>query len=108
MKGLFLALILSFLSSIAYSECGTLNCSSVKINKFYITLDGHTIISTTGKESNLSCDAGPSGYIALNPEKGNYNSVYSLLLVAFTTDLTVSLRLNGSGACELLYVVVDK
>jgi hypothetical protein len=85
----------------AFAACNGVSCSDVKITRLYVTANGNTVISTSGDESKLTCNAGSSGYISLDPNSSNYNSTYSLLLTAHTTEHPIWIRTTDSGSCQL-------
>ena len=104
-----ISLLAMFFSGVTFSECGGVSCTDVKITRLYVTANGDTVISTSGDESKLSCDAGSSGYITL--EQGgnrNYNSTYALLLASHTTGYPIWVRTSEAGACKIIYIVSDK
>ncbi|MDK1311239.1 hypothetical protein [Pseudoalteromonas ardens] len=103
----FLLLPLIF-SGNALATCGGVSCTGVKITRIVVESDGGTVISTSGDESKLSCDAGSNGYIKLDPSSKNYDSVYSLILTAHTTEHPIWVRTTDSGVCKLIYAVSDK
>lgn len=108
MKSFLFILLAAVFSANAIAECIVGSCTGVKITRMYVTADGGTIISTSGDESKLSCDAGNSGYINLDILAKNYNATYSLLLTAHTTGHPVWVRTTESGQCQVIYVVSDK
>ncbi len=103
----FAVLVISPLSQAA---CNQTSCTDVLITRLYVTPSAQTVIGTSGDESQLSCNAGPNGYITLRIGQQNYNATYSLLLAAHTTGSPVWVRTttHSSGSCDVLYVVSDK
>lgn len=101
-------IVLLFLPSMVYADCSENSCTNVLISRLYVTVNGNTVISTSGDESKLNCDAGNKGYIYLDPDSKNYSSTYSLLLAAHINAQRLWVRLSDSGACNLIYVVSDK
>lgn len=92
----------------AFAACSGQSCTGVKITRIVVESDGGTVISTSGDESKLTCNAGSNGYIKVDPNAKNYNSTYSLLLTAHTTEHPIWVRTTDSGACSLIYAVSDK
>ncbi len=107
---LLLILICLLLAPLARADCSGVSCTDVLITRMFITASGNSVISTSGDESQLSCNAGPSGYITLRTGQSNYNAVYSLILAAHTTGspLWVRTTTHSSGSCDVFYVVSDK
>lgn len=105
---LLTVLVTSIFTSNVFAGCDGVSCTGVKITRLVITTDGDTVISTSGDESKLSCNAGKNGYLTLRPNASNYNSVYALLLTAHTTGHPLWVRTSESGACHILYVASDK
>ena len=104
-----ISLLAVFFSGVAFSECGGVSCTDVIITRLYVIANGDTIISTSGDESKLSCDAGSFGYITLEKEGNrNYNSTYALLLTSHTTGYPIWVRASEAGACKIIYIVSDK
>ncbi len=103
-----ISIVFFALSTVSYAGCSNFNCSSVKITRMYVTLDGNTVIGTSGDESNLDCDAGSYGYISIDNTKSNYDSVYSLLLMAHATQSPINVRTTTSGSCSVVYLTSDK
>ncbi len=108
MKYFLLFIIASIACSFSYAGCSGNSCTDVTITRLYTIADGSTVISTSGDESQLDCDAGNSGYITLEPEKKNYNATYSLLLAAHISDMPIWVRASDSGECQVVYVVSDR
>lgn len=107
---LIIILICFLMSPLARAACGTTSCTDVLITRMFVSASGHSVISTSGDENQLSCNAGPSGYITLRTGQSNYNATYSLILAAHTTGSPIWVRTttHSSGSCDLLYVVSDK
>ncbi|MGR3972042.1 hypothetical protein [Shewanella sp. 1180_01] len=108
MKKIVFLILLSIFSTGLFAECAGHQCSNVKITRMYISPSGDTIISTSGDESKLSCDAGTSGYLSMAVEQKNYNATYSLILMAHSTGHPIAIRTTESGSCKIQYVVSDK
>ncbi|WP_435274578.1 hypothetical protein ACMAZF_14995 [Psychrobium sp. nBUS_13] len=108
MKYFILTIIFFFFSNNAIAHCTGNSCTNVKITRIYVNPDNNTVISTSGDESKLNCDAGKNGYITLDPNGKNYNSTYSLLLTAHTTEHPIWVRTSAAGSCKVVYVVSDK
>lgn len=92
----------------AVAVCSGGSCKDVTITRLYVTADGDTVISTSGDESQLSCSAGPSGYIKLRSTSTNYNATYSLLLASHISQDPIWVRASDSGDCTIVYLVSDK
>lgn len=92
----------------AVADCSGGNCTGVTITRLYVIANGDTVISTSGDESQLSCSAGPSGYIRLTSNSTNYNAAYSLLLTSHISQTPIWIRTSDSGTCTVTYVVSDK
>lgn len=103
-------LFLLLIAPLGRAACNTTSCTDVLITRMYVTPSGHSIISTSGDESQLSCNAGSNGYITLRTGQSNYNATYALLLAAHTSQSPVWVRAttHASGSCDVLYVVSDK
>ncbi|WNO09351.1 hypothetical protein [Teredinibacter sp. KSP-S5-2] len=100
--------ILAFISINAFADCDASGCTGVTITRIVVTPGSGTLISTSGDESKLTCDATSKGYIALNPADSNYNATYALILAAHTTKHPMWIRTNdGTGSCVVQYVVSD-
>lgn len=95
-------------ASQAVAACSGNSCKDVTITTLYVVADGDTIISTSGDESQLSCSAGPSGYIKLKRGSTNYNATYSLLLASHISQSPIWVRASDSGECTVVYLVADK
>lgn len=108
MKIILISLIAALWSVSVFSECGTGSCTGIQITRMYVTPSGKTVISTSGDESKLRCDAGTGNYISMDVDQKNYNSTYALLLTAHTTGDLISVRTTETGSCEILYIVSDK
>lgn len=103
-----LVLLVVVFASNAVAECNGVSCVDVKVTRLYVSADGDTVISTSGDESRLACDAGSAGYIKLDANASNYSSTYALLLAAHTTEHPLWIRTADTGACKIMYVVSDK
>jgi hypothetical protein len=102
-------LTLALLPFLSFADCAAGSCIGVKVTRMFVTPNGGTVISTSGDESKLTCDAGQNGYIRLDTSGVNYNSAYSLLLTAHTTEHPIWIRTNDSNTeCYVRYVVSDK
>lgn len=108
MKKIVFLILLSIFAAGLFAECDGGQCANVKITRMYITPNGNTVISTSGDESKLSCNAGANGYISMAVEQKNYNATYSLILMAHSTGHPISIRTTESGSCSIQYVVSDK
>ena len=101
-----LILVTTSLSSLA--DCSSVNCSAVKITRMVVNAEGDIGLGTSGNESNLSCDAGSSGYITLKKMSSNFDHLYSLILSAHVTNHPVTIRTTNASTCEVVYLVSDK
>ncbi len=103
------SLLLLLFSANAVADCGGHSCTDVSISRLIVEADGDAVISTSGNESKLDCDAGRNGYIRLSAESKNYQATYALLLSAHTLESPLWIRTNdGADSCQLVYVVSDK
>ncbi|GLQ76326.1 hypothetical protein [Vibrio penaeicida] len=109
MKTLIAALLFSLLSFQTFAGCSGHSCTGVKVSRLYVNVDGNAVVSTSGNEANLTCEAGKNGYIHLDPASKNYEAVYSLLLTAHIQAHPIWIRTNSdSSMCKVVYVVSDK
>lgn len=106
--GLLTALFVT--SNPALSECAGFNCSNVLVTRIVVRpYNANVQIRTSGDESKLTCDAGSGNYLNIGSDQVNYDSTYSLLLTAHTTQSPISIRTNGDGSsCVIQYIVSDK
>ncbi|MFA7823711.1 hypothetical protein [Aeromonas dhakensis] len=108
MKKIVLPILFSMFSTELFAECADVQCANVKVTRMYVTPNGNTVISTSGDESKLSCNAGANGYISMAVEQKNYDATYSLILMAHSTGHPITIRTAESGSCSIQYVVSDK
>lgn len=104
--------LLSTLASLtpffATADCSGYGCYNERITRLYVQAWGDVLIMTSGDESKLQCDAGSDNYIKLEAGVTNFESIYSLLLVAHTTGERLRIRTTTEGECRVSYVVSDK
>ena len=98
---------MAVISGPALAECSGNNCVG-KLTRLYVTSGGNVAIRTAGDESQLNCDAGSGSYIFLHKEHPGFDSIYSLLLTAHTTEQPIWIRTTGTESCSVGYVVWDK
>lgn len=110
MKKFIIGISFSLLSSFAWAECNGFQCRDVTIDTLYVTTHqtGKAIIGTSGDESQLSCDAGPNGYLTIDFDDANYEAIYAIMLSSHTTNYPVQVRTSESGDCKVLYIISRK
>ncbi len=103
------SMLLLFFSANAIADCSGHSCTGVSISRLIVEANGDAVISTSGDESKLGCDAGRYGYIRLKTDSKNYQATYSLLLSAHITGSSLWVRTSNAGTtCEVNYIVSDK
>lgn len=106
MKILVFFLVFLF-SPYSFSDCEGVHCTGVKVTRLIVT-DSGISIGTSGEENKLNCDAGKYHYLKLDLSSRNYNSIYSLILSAHTTEHPIWIRVSDKTICNISYVVSDK
>jgi len=100
---------LAFSAGDAHANCSSEVCSSVYVERLYITDNGLIYVATSGDETQLSCTAVSNVYVSLDTTVGNSNELYSTLLAAQLADKKVSMRLLlGSSNCTIRYMTIDR
>ena len=101
-----IALALASAAQPALAECSELRCTDVRISYLYTDAGGSSWLSTTGTESLLSCTPDSGDLIRIDPATLQSNWLYSSIMTAYVTNQTVTVRVNPSGTCTVVYMVM--
>lgn len=89
----------------AYGNCSDKSCTN-KIKRLYLDQSKLHIL-LEGNHSKLTCKlTGP--YITAPVNLPVFSDWHAMLLSAFLGDRTVTVRVTTSGACQIVYVVMDR
>lgn len=111
--GLVHGFLLSLASFAAAAECSGEMCSEVHIEQIYVESGqwgNSTWIRTTGTETNLSiCTPDSNVYLWLDGNLSQKKEVLSLLMLAYSSDKPVSIRLStGARGCSIAYAFLNR
>ncbi|MBL8266023.1 hypothetical protein [Steroidobacter sp.] len=105
------------LSTLAFAACASADCSALRCDNVYIEqlyvdsgdLGGGDIwVRTSGAETALSCTANGGVLLKLSASSTYRKDVYALLMMAFSADKPVSIRVMPGTDCPIAYVTVDR
>lgn len=105
-----LAALVAFPPS-ALAECDTGACKDIKITFLYVDSTAASWLSTSGNEALLTeCAPGGSPLLKIDPLRTNADWLYTMALTAFTTNQTVSVRIDTSvpSTCTVAYITMGK
>lgn len=97
--------------SAAIAECEIGACRDIKITFLYVDGTAASWLSTSGNEALLTeCATGGSPLLKIDPLRTNADWLYTTALTAFTTNQTVSVRIDPSvpGTCTVAYITMGK
>lgn len=107
-EAVVLGLILTFLTHPTLAACDSVRCTSEQIKRLY-TGTIATYIQFASNQLPTGCTPKDGGYLTLETSHPNYKGIYATLLMAFSTNQPVSVRIyDGSDGCLVQYVYVDK
>lgn len=105
-------LLMAVFAATAHADCSGLNCENVYIEQLYADSGdlggGHIWIRTSGNEAALSCGANSGVLLKLSVGSTYRKEIYALLMMAFSMDKPVSVRLLPSTECPIGYVTVNR
>jgi hypothetical protein len=111
------AILVATLSTITFAGSASADCSALKCDNVYIEqlyadsgdLGGGDIwVRTSGTETALSCTANGGVLLKLSASSTYRKDVYALMMMAFSTDKPVSIRVMPGADCAIAYVTVDR
>jgi hypothetical protein len=113
-----IALLLGSLATVyapsALAECSGVMCESVYIQALNaesgaLQSNDDIWVQTTGTETALNCTANSGAWLKLSGDSPKKSDVYALLLVAFSTDRPISIRvLDNSVDCVIGYAYMTR
>lgn len=109
-----LTLLMTLFAAGARADCSNVSCENVYVEQLYADSgelgDGDIWIHTSGTETALNCT--PSGGVWLKLSSAATSShqkeVYALLMMAFSMDKPVNVRIMPGADCVIAYVTVNR
>jgi hypothetical protein len=96
----------------AFAECSGVLCETVYIQALNaesgaLTSNDDIWVQTTGTETALNCTANSGSWLKLSSDSPRAKEVYSLLMMAFSMDKPISIRVvDSSTDCLIAYAYV--
>lgn len=96
-----------FSPRIARADCEAVSCSTT-ISRLYINSSVVYIRPAAADAADLDCHLISDVYIQLLPAHPQYKEIYAALLLGYSMNKTMGLRINGGDAdCTINYVTLD-
>jgi hypothetical protein len=97
-----------------FAECSGLLCESVYIQSLNsesgaLPSNDDVWVQTTGTETALNCTANSGAWLKLSSDSPKAKEVYALLMMAFSMDKPISIRVvDSSTDCLIAYAYVTR